>query len=65
MRLAASWGLAEWGLRRVELIHAVANPASCRVAEKAGFGLEGTVGNGERYGDGRWYDEHLHGRLPT
>jgi RimJ/RimL family protein N-acetyltransferase len=60
---ASAWSLDECGLKRVELIHAVANPASCRVAEKAGFTLEGTVLRGERYGDGDWYDEHIHGRL--
>lgn len=63
LHLASAWALQEWGLKRVELIHAVANPASCRVAEKAGFELEGTVRMGERYGDGQWYDEHIHGRL--
>jgi RimJ/RimL family protein N-acetyltransferase len=31
------------GLRRVELRHSVANPASCRVAAKAGYAHEGTL----------------------
>jgi len=63
VQLVSSWALDGLGLKRVELIHAVANPASCRVAEKTGFTLEGTVRCGERYGDGQWYDEHIHGRV--
>ncbi len=53
----------ELGLRRLELFHAVANPASCVVAERAGFRLEGTLRQSYRYGDGQVYDEHLHARL--
>jgi RimJ/RimL family protein N-acetyltransferase len=51
------------GLRRVELVHSVANPASCRVARKAGFLYEGTLRESFRYADGAWHDEHLHARL--
>jgi RimJ/RimL family protein N-acetyltransferase len=43
----------------------VANPASCRVAEKAGFRLEGTMRASFRAEDGQRYDEHLHARLAT
>ncbi|WP_198412498.1 GNAT family N-acetyltransferase [Nocardioides mangrovicus] len=53
------------GLRRVQLYHALANPGSCRVAERSGFALEGTVRQAYVYGDGRPYDEHLHARLVT
>ncbi|MFC4016834.1 GNAT family N-acetyltransferase [Micromonospora sp. GCM10011542] len=59
------WGFAELRLHRVELCHAVANPASCRVAERAGYPAEGTLRESFRYGDGRRYDEHLHARLAT
>ncbi|MCM0676200.1 GNAT family N-acetyltransferase [Micromonospora phytophila] len=59
------WAFAELGLHRIELCHAVANPASCRVAERAGYPAEGTLRESYRYGDGRRYDEHLHGRLAT
>lgn len=31
------------GLERLELLHQVDNPASCRVAEKAGYGFEGIL----------------------
>ncbi|MDQ1615779.1 MAG: hypothetical protein QOJ60_1718, partial [Actinomycetota bacterium] len=48
---------------RVELYHAVANPASCRVAEKVGFRHEGTLRQSYVYGDGTRHDEHLHARL--
>jgi RimJ/RimL family protein N-acetyltransferase len=52
-------------LHRIELCHAVANPASCRVADRAGYRAEGTLRESYRYGDGRRYDEHLHARLAT
>ncbi len=60
-----AWGFGTRGLHRIELCHAVANPASCRVAERAGYQLEGTLRESHRYGDGRRYDEHLHARLAT
>jgi RimJ/RimL family protein N-acetyltransferase len=50
-------------LRRIELRHSVANPASCRVATKAGYAHEGTLRQSFRYADGAWHDEHLHARL--
>jgi RimJ/RimL family protein N-acetyltransferase len=62
---ATGWAFRDLGLHRVELCHAVANPGSCRVAERAGYPLEGTLRDSHRYGDGRRYDEHVHGRLAT
>jgi RimJ/RimL family protein N-acetyltransferase len=59
------WALSAGGLHRVQLFHAVDNAASCRVAAKAGFRLEGTLRESFRYGDGALHDEHLHGRLAT
>jgi RimJ/RimL family protein N-acetyltransferase len=50
---------------RLELHHAVANVASCRVAQRCGFALEGTMRRGLRYADGTWADQHLHARLAT
>jgi ribosomal-protein-alanine N-acetyltransferase len=66
----AAWGFepaAEGGLglRRIELRHSLRNPASCRVARKAGFACEGTLRESFRYADGDWHDEHLHARLWT
>src|SRR6476469_2282612 len=59
------WAFTDRGLMRVQLEHAVANLASCRVAAAAGFVLEGTARSGYGVpGDGR-EDCHLHGRLPS
>ena len=56
------WALDELGLHRLWLTHSVANPASCRVAERAGFALEGTMRSALLHADG-WHDEHLHARV--
>lgn len=58
----ARWALDVLGLHRLDLYHAVANPASCRVAQKAGFALEQVLRRSYQYGDGRLYDEHRHVR---
>jgi [ribosomal protein S5]-alanine N-acetyltransferase len=58
----ARWGLDELGLHRLSLMHSTANPASCRVAAKAGFPLEGTLRSAMRHPDG-WHDMHLHARV--
>ncbi|SCL33205.1 Protein N-acetyltransferase, RimJ/RimL family [Micromonospora nigra] len=65
VRALSTWGFTARGLHRIELCHAVANRASCRVAERAGFPAEGTLRQSHRYGDGRRHDEHLHARLAT
>ncbi|MFC8587064.1 GNAT family N-acetyltransferase [Streptomyces sp. NPDC057217] len=57
-RLSA-WALDDLGLHRLRLCHSVANPASCRVADKAGYSLEGTMRSALLHADG-WHDEHLH-----
>lgn len=62
---AADYGFARLGLHRVHLFHAVENQASCLVATRAGFLLEGTLRQSYRYPDGRRHDEHLHARLAT
>jgi RimJ/RimL family protein N-acetyltransferase len=46
------WALDEIGLHRLELMHAVRNGASCRVAAKAGFALEGTKRSAFLHQDG-------------
>jgi RimJ/RimL family protein N-acetyltransferase len=63
VRAAAGYAFEVLGLQRVELFHARDNPASCRVATRAGFALEGTHRSSFRYGDGRLHDEHSHARL--
>lgn len=44
-RLAAQFGLRELGLSRIEIVAAVGNGASRRVAEKAGATMEGVLRN--------------------
>ncbi|MEU8464547.1 GNAT family N-acetyltransferase [Streptomyces sp. NPDC029003] len=58
-RRVTAWALDELGLHRLRLCHSVANPASCRVAAKAGYSLEGTMRGALLHADG-WHDEHLH-----
>jgi RimJ/RimL family protein N-acetyltransferase len=60
---ACRWGFTELALHRIQLFHAVENPASGRVAEKAGFTLEGRLRQSYLYGDGLRHDELLWGRL--
>ncbi|WP_018539027.1 GNAT family N-acetyltransferase [Streptomyces sp. MspMP-M5] len=59
IRRVSRWALDDLGLHRLRLCHSVANPASCRVAAKAGFSLEGTMRSALLHADG-WHDEHLH-----
>ncbi len=47
---------------RLELQHSRQNRASCRVAERSGFALEGTRVRSRLHVDG-WHDMHLHGRV--
>ncbi|MDQ0963000.1 RimJ/RimL family protein N-acetyltransferase [Streptomyces sp. B4I13] len=56
------WAFDEVGFHRLELMHATANEASCRVAGKAGFALEGTKRSAVLHQDG-WHDMHLHARV--
>ncbi|WP_330328596.1 GNAT family N-acetyltransferase [Streptomyces sp. NBC_00536] len=61
-RRACHWAFEELGLHRLQLLHAVDNPASCRVADKAGFTLEGTMRSAVLHADG-WHDMHLHAMI--
>lgn len=56
------WAFDDIGFHRLELNHAVANEASCRVAGKSGFTFEGTKRSALLHQDG-WHDMHLHARL--
>lgn len=58
---ATRWAF-DVGLHRVELEHSTANPASCRVAVKAGFDPEGTRRRSTLHADG-WHDMHVHARI--
>lgn len=59
----SDWAYAE-GLFRLELGHRVNNPASCRVAGRAGYQAEGVERQKLRYGQER-FDVELHARLAT
>jgi [ribosomal protein S5]-alanine N-acetyltransferase len=60
----ARWAFEERGLYRLELGHRTNNPASCRVATKAGFRSEGIERAKLSY-DGVRYDVERHARLAT
>lgn len=65
----AALALTQWTfdivrLHRVFLQHSTANPASCRVAAKLGFRVEGTLRGAMLHADG-WHDVHTHARLRT
>jgi RimJ/RimL family protein N-acetyltransferase len=59
---ASRWALDGLGLHRLSLGHSVANTASCRVADKAGFLPEATLRSALLHRDG-WHDLHLHARI--
>lgn len=56
------WALDEAGFHRLYLDHSTRNHASCRVAIKSGFLLEGTKRSEAVHSDGR-HDMHLHARI--
>ncbi|GAA2794491.1 GNAT family N-acetyltransferase [Kitasatospora paracochleata] len=61
-RRISRWAFDDLGLHRLTLCHSVANPASCRVAGKAGFSYEGTM-RGALLHENGWHDQHLHALL--
>lgn len=62
VRAVTDWALGAGGFHRLELGHSTANAASCRIAEKCGYELEGTRRRALLHADG-WHDMHLHARL--
>jgi RimJ/RimL family protein N-acetyltransferase len=56
------WALERIGFHRLYLDHSTHNHASCRVATKAGYLLEGTKRSAAVHDDGR-HDMHLHARI--
>ncbi|GAA1824740.1 GNAT family N-acetyltransferase [Luedemannella flava] len=58
----SAWTLGPAGFHRLYLEHSTRNGASCRVATKAGFALEGTQRSAAVHADGR-HDMHLHARI--
>ncbi|MFI9508146.1 GNAT family N-acetyltransferase [Nocardia sp. NPDC052566] len=62
VRIVTAWAFDDIGFHRIELLHSVHNAASCRVAVKAGFSLEGTKRSAFNHVDG-WHDMHIHARI--
>ena len=60
----SGWAFGELDLFRLELGHRVNNPASCRVASRAGFVAESVERSKLRYGTDR-FDVETHARLAT
>jgi RimJ/RimL family protein N-acetyltransferase len=58
----SAWALEEAGFYRLHLDHSTRNHASCRVATKSGYLLEGTKRSAAVHDDGR-HDMHLHARI--
>jgi RimJ/RimL family protein N-acetyltransferase len=58
----SAWALNEVGFHRMYLDHSTRNHASCRVATKSGYLLEGTKRSAALHDDGR-HDMHLHARI--
>ncbi|MBD7919873.1 GNAT family N-acetyltransferase [Cellulomonas sp. Sa3CUA2] len=64
LEAVTSWAFG-LGVHRADLDHSTRNPASCRVATKAGYAAEGTAVARGLHADG-WHDMHLHSRIaPT
>ncbi|MFI6347942.1 GNAT family N-acetyltransferase [Streptomyces sp. NPDC050560] len=67
LALLSDWSFTDVGLFRVELGHALGHDASCRIAERCGYALEGTL-RGAMFETGRrdaFRDCHLHARIAT
>jgi RimJ/RimL family protein N-acetyltransferase len=58
----ARWAFEDLGLHRLTIHHSVQNEVSCRVAERVGFRLEGTMRSALLHDDG-WHDMHVHARV--
>ncbi|MEV8568323.1 GNAT family N-acetyltransferase [Streptomyces sp. NPDC051322] len=67
LELCTRWAFEQGGLHRIELGHAVEHIASCRVAERCGYLVEGTKRDGmhEAQRTEAFRDQHLHARLST
>jgi len=59
LRALTAWAQDEIGFHRLELDHSTRNHASCGVATKSGYLLEGTKRSAAVHDDGR-HDMHLH-----
>ncbi|MEP7059919.1 MAG: GNAT family protein, partial [Actinomycetota bacterium] len=62
LREVSRWAFEDLGLHRLMIHHSTQNEASCGVALRAGFELEGTAREALLHLDG-WHDMHTHGRV--
>jgi RimJ/RimL family protein N-acetyltransferase len=58
----SAWAFEEIGFHRLNISHSTSNTASCRVAERTHYPLEGTLRQAIKHADG-WHDWHLHGLI--
>jgi RimJ/RimL family protein N-acetyltransferase len=58
------WAFEVLGLHRIQVDHSTRNLASCRVAERAGYIVEGVKRSQALHADG-WHDMHQHARIAT
>jgi RimJ/RimL family protein N-acetyltransferase len=65
--LYTGWAFERVGVHRISLGHATGHGASCRVAERCGYALEGVQREAMHAGNGRggFRDMHLHARLAS
>jgi RimJ/RimL family protein N-acetyltransferase len=59
------WTFDVLGMARIQLEHSLPNLASCRVAQRCGYALEGVLRSAYLDGLGVRHDDHVHGRLAT
>jgi RimJ/RimL family protein N-acetyltransferase len=64
VKVLSRWAFADLGLARVQIFADVENPASQRVAERAGFVREGVLRSYSQL-DGRRYDAAIFSLLPS
>jgi RimJ/RimL family protein N-acetyltransferase len=64
LRLLTEWALGELGMRRLELLISVDNPASKKVAERCGYFREGVL-RSAYFKQGRREDTEIWSRLAT
>jgi RimJ/RimL family protein N-acetyltransferase len=62
VRMLASYLFLHTRAQRVQAISDVANLASQRILERAGFTREGTL-RGAQWREGTWHDQHIYSRL--
>jgi RimJ/RimL family protein N-acetyltransferase len=62
VKALSAWAFGQLGFHRLNISHSTANTASCRVAERTNYPLEGTLRQAIKHADG-WHDWHLHGAV--